>query len=230
MSFRVFASMKFTSVSAIAVSAFLSSFMLSSRIAPSPSRTCPPRKRHFRPCLHSPVRSNMGHLVEKSTDGCFSLIISSSTSGRTNGGLFVRSSEVGKCTSRGFAARYADVSCVNRHLQIRMQTDSQSERLRRRTGCHGTHSAPNSQALPVATFQHSSTSSRTFWNRRPLFAPRLFFRSSLASALRCAPESLFPPSGSGSASSLRPFAWVVLPSAASSSGKSRGANDTRNLC
>ena len=92
-----------------------------------------------------------------------------------------------------------------------------------------TYSEPNSQGLPLAIFQHNSTSSRIFWNRRPLFAPRLFLRSSLASFLRCAPDSFFPGSSAPSAASVSALrlTWLVLPSAASSSGTSRGREERR---
>ncbi len=113
--------MKLTSVSAAATRAFFSSSVTSSSSPSSRARTWLPRKRHLRPCLHSPVLWKTGQIVVGSRElfrGSPSSNIS--TSGmRTNGGTSVMSSGDGKWMSRGFAAWYAETSCVKRHLSSR---------------------------------------------------------------------------------------------------------------
>jgi recyclin-1 len=86
------------------------------------------------------------------------------------------------------------------------------------------HSDPCSHSVPFATRQQSSSSSRTFPNRRPLLAPRWAFFCCLVSFLR--------PPGLGSVSAMGSTAcpvWAVDPSAASSSTAGRETLLSRNL-
>ena len=118
INFRVSPMTKFSSVSTTMLRAFLSSSTTSS-IFPSVWRACPPRYRQRRPCRHSPVLSNTGQVVEKSTVGyCASSIFSSSAANATNGGLSLIEETGGKRRSLGFAAKYSSTLCVLRHLLV----------------------------------------------------------------------------------------------------------------
>lgn len=86
------------------------------------------------------------------------------------------------------------------------------------------HSDPCSHSVPFATRQQSSSSSRTFPNRRPLLAPRWAFF--------CCQVSFLRPPGLGSVSAMGSTGcpvWAVDPSAASSSAAGRETLLSRNL-
>jgi len=126
------------------------------------------------------------------------------------------------------------MSCVNRHLD--RATESGGEWIdeglvsfscigRYRREKTSTHPSPNSQSTPFATFQHKSSSSRTFPNFRALFCPLCAFFCSfviLPLPLRPpGPETRWPaplvPSTSPSRASRPRPTCDVPPSAASSS-------------
>jgi hypothetical protein len=124
--------------------------------------------------------------------------------------------------SLGFWARYAGMSCVNRHLYAKYFGHSRRKRRKR------THSAPNSHVRPAANLQHKFRSSCSLFHRRPLFAP--FFRLSSPRFRRWAP--LASPEALASSTSVGPGAevmWFVELSAMSSSAVERFSRGRMNL-
>ena len=86
--------------------------------APSPStRAWAPRNRHLSPRRHSPASSKYGQVVLGSRDdpGAGSSLVSVAT----KGGVLVMLLANGSLMSLGLAARYAWMSCVKRHLNVR---------------------------------------------------------------------------------------------------------------
>ena len=94
-----------------------------------------------------------------------------------------------------------------------------------------THPSPNSHPPPLAIFQHNSSSSLTFPNLRPLFAPLAAFFCSFVIALRVGAPGLALPSSLACALPLQVHPRVVVVSAVSSSGTGRlgGLIETRYL-
>lgn len=94
---------------------------------------------------------------------------------------------------------------------------------RHRKYCVCTYCSPYSQVFPTATFQHSSRSSLTFPNRRPLLAPLRCFFSSFVNF------RLFDLRSSSSPTRSTPWTWLVAFSAESSSATFLGSADIRYL-